>query len=297
MAKGISLHIGLNRIDPAHYAGWSGPLIACEADAQDMQLIARSQGFSSSTLLTAGATRKAVLDGIAGAADSLANGDTFLLTMAAHGSQVPDLNGDEADIHDETWCLYDGQLIDDELSLALADFARGVRVLVVSDTCHSGTVVRTASMRAVYGDLLSVQAAAASRAMGERSDGLALMPAEPLPRVIPADLMSRTYLANKAFYDELQSRDGVRGARNRVAASVILLSACQDNQTAMDGSFNGAFTGHLKRVWNGSSYAHNYDRFIADIRRSLDDPMQSPGIFRIGEPNPDFDAQTPFRIE
>ena len=32
-ATGLSLHVGLNAVDPAHYAGWSGPLNACEADA------------------------------------------------------------------------------------------------------------------------------------------------------------------------------------------------------------------------------------------------------------------------
>ena len=30
-----SLHIGLNAVNPAHYAGWSGPLKACEFDAAD----------------------------------------------------------------------------------------------------------------------------------------------------------------------------------------------------------------------------------------------------------------------
>jgi len=36
MAKGIALHIGLNSVDPHKYEGWSGPLSACEADANDM---------------------------------------------------------------------------------------------------------------------------------------------------------------------------------------------------------------------------------------------------------------------
>ena len=36
--KGVSLHVGLNKVDPQHYAGWSGPLNACEADAEDNPL-------------------------------------------------------------------------------------------------------------------------------------------------------------------------------------------------------------------------------------------------------------------
>ena len=37
---------------------------------------------------------------------------------------------------------YDGQLIDDELYLELSRFGAGVRILVLSDSCHSGTVAR-----------------------------------------------------------------------------------------------------------------------------------------------------------
>ena len=52
MARGISLHIGLNRVDPAHYQGWDGALTACEFDANDMRAIAVSQGFEPRSLLT-----------------------------------------------------------------------------------------------------------------------------------------------------------------------------------------------------------------------------------------------------
>ena len=60
---------------------------------------------------------------------------------------MPDVWGDEADKQDETWCLYDGQLIDDELYFELSKFAPGVRILVLSDSCHSGTVVRAGRPR------------------------------------------------------------------------------------------------------------------------------------------------------
>ena len=35
MAKGISLNIGLNSVDPNHYGGWDGQLAGCENDAND----------------------------------------------------------------------------------------------------------------------------------------------------------------------------------------------------------------------------------------------------------------------
>jgi metacaspase-1 len=64
MAKGVSLHLGLNSVDPHKYEGWSGPLNACEADANDMADLAQNQGYASTKLLTKKATRGAVLKGI-----------------------------------------------------------------------------------------------------------------------------------------------------------------------------------------------------------------------------------------
>ena len=78
-----------------------------------------------------------MLAAIRSAAKSLRAGDLFFLTFSGHGGQVPDVTGDEADKQDETWCLYDGQLIDDELYFELSRFAAGVRILVLSDSCHS----------------------------------------------------------------------------------------------------------------------------------------------------------------
>ena len=54
--SGRSLHIGLNRVDPAHYNGWNGALNACEFDANDMETLAKSRGFETSKLLTQEAT-------------------------------------------------------------------------------------------------------------------------------------------------------------------------------------------------------------------------------------------------
>jgi hypothetical protein len=61
---------------------------------------------------------------------------------SGHGNQVPDLDGEEPDKLDETWCLYDGQMIDDELYRMYGALAEGVRVLILSDSCHSGTVAK-----------------------------------------------------------------------------------------------------------------------------------------------------------
>ena len=140
--QGISLHVGLNAVRARSYGGWDGPLAACEFDANDMAAIAAAQGMKSTVLLTKQATRAKVLATMRAAAKALKPGGFFFLTYSGHGGQVPDANGDERDRKDETWCLYDGQLVDDELYFELSRFSAGVRVLVLSDSCHSGTVTR-----------------------------------------------------------------------------------------------------------------------------------------------------------
>src|SRR6185295_2951028 len=73
-AKGISLHIGLNRVDPAHYQGWAGELLGCENDANDLAAIAQKSGFTASVLLTEAGTTAAVQRGIGAAASRLEAG-------------------------------------------------------------------------------------------------------------------------------------------------------------------------------------------------------------------------------
>ena len=70
--RGIALHLGLNAVSAAAYAGWDGPLAACEFDANDMAAIARRQGMKATVLLTKKATRNAMLAAIRSAASTRA---------------------------------------------------------------------------------------------------------------------------------------------------------------------------------------------------------------------------------
>jgi hypothetical protein len=289
-AKGLAVHIGLNAVDPAHYAGWDGPLNACEADANDMAAIAKKSGMKSTVLLTKKGTRAKALAGIRAAAKQLKRGDLFLLTYSGHGGQVPDVTGEEDDKQDETWCLYDGELIDDELYAELARFAAGVRVLVLSDSCHSGTVTR---------------ARPTPPPPGTRS------------KMMPPDIADRTYQQNKAFYDKLQKAVAKAAGSGklpdpdtmlaqaatdpRVARivknfkpSVILISGCQDNQTSLDGAHNGAFTEQLLKVWNSGAYKGDYVTFHAQITSGLPS-SQTPNLFPLGAVAK-FLKQQPFTV-
>jgi hypothetical protein len=269
MAKGISLHIGLNRVDPAHYEGWDGTLNACEADARDMQALAKSSKFKPMPLLlTAQATAKAVSAAIKKAAKTLVKGDIFFMTYSGHGGQVRDTNGDEDDDRmDETWVLFDRQLVDDELYALWGGFKAGVRIVVFSDSCHSGSVVRLAPPMISGG---------------------------PRERLMPRQVGEKVEAAHQALYRGIQAaHPGAEKAT--VKASILLISGCMDNQTSLDGEHNGAFTEMLLKVWNGGKFRGSYRRFRDTIVSRMP-ASQSPNYFFVGAPDRAFEAQRPFKI-
>jgi hypothetical protein len=279
MALGISLHVGLNRVDPAHYQGWDGELTACEFDANDMRAIAEGQGFEARSLLTKEATSDAVLAAIERAAGELDQGDLFLCTYSGHGGQVPDRNGeDEEDRSDETWVAYDRQIVDDELYALWSRFAPGVRIFVLSDSCHSGTVVRDIEAK-VPGPVSTRQKAAAE---------------SPRYRALPRDVMIATYRANARLYDAIQER--LPGAeRADPAATVLLISGCRDDQLSLDGFSNGLFTENLRAIWADGAWEGGHAEFREAIRARMP-AKQQPNYLRVGAANPEFEQQKPFTV-
>lgn len=275
MTKGISLHIGLNLVDPAHYDGWSGPLNACEYDAHAMATICSKQGFEPRKLITKDATRDAVLGQLDALAAALDGGDTLVISYSGHGGQLPDENKDEDDGLDETWCLFDGQLVDDELYRAWAKFEAGVRIVVFSDSCHSGTVVKNLLL---------------SRGLSEQAIAGAA-PAAPVYRAMPSEMIARTYYENQAFYDDLLTKP----APPTPTCSLILTSGCQDNQLSMDGPFNGAFTGALLQTWAKGSFKGSYNALAKAVRAKLP-PSQSPNYMTLGAKNDTFEHGQAFSI-
>jgi metacaspase-1 len=283
MAKGISVNIGLNSVDPAHYSGWDGRLRACEQDARDMQAIAAAKGFDTKLILTKDATAEAVSDAIRGAGEHLQTGDIFFLTYSGHGGQVPDTNSDEpadeeAGPMDETWVLYDRQLVDDELYSFWGALQPGVRVFVLSDSCHSGSVTRDVFDAAVP-KLVE---------KGMIDDD------SPRTKDLPPDVQDATLRNNEQLYEQIQ-RSNPDEDDVDVKATVLLISGCQDSQLSLDGSRNGLFTQQLLNVWDNGRFRGSYRRFWRAIGKKMP-PTQTPNFYPVGAANPKFDRQTPLTI-
>jgi metacaspase-1 len=302
MAKGYSLHIGLNRVNPAAYHGWNGALSGCVNDAIAMGNICRAQGFDSRQLLNEQATASALLGAISDLASRAASGATIVISFSGHGGQLPDSTGTESDGLVETWVCYDRMLVDKELHSYWSDFPAGTHLQVYSDSCHSGTVIRelrledyagfdasfvdprhrdaighylTALRPPVPGTraaLLPASMSAVLALVARTSDAMAVRsrygPGEtPIrrdmarrlePRFIPPALVLALFRENKAFY--------MRTFRpGPILCGVTLISACQDNQLAEDGTANGLFTEKLLQVWAGGAFNGTLRQFHAAI--------------------------------
>jgi metacaspase-1 len=279
----ISLHIGLNKVDPAHYDGWDGALNACEFDANDMETLAQGLGYTTKKLLTTEATAETILAALEAAASELSAGDIFFCSYSGHGGQVPNLNddGDETDHSDETWLAYDRQIVDDELYDRWRMFAAGVRIVLLSDSCHSGSVNRAMEDEEPVPDPVETRQKAAEQS--------------PRYRAMPLDVMSATYRSHEQQYKEIQtSATGSGGAEP--AATVLLISGCQDDQLSLDGIANGLFTENLRAVWDDGAWSGGgYPEF----RQAIVDRMpadQTPQFTPVGADNQQFVQQKPFTV-
>jgi subtilisin family serine protease len=270
--KGTSLHIGLNAVDPTHYSNWNGELNACENDAAFYKTIAEKSGFEKiRTLLTEDATSKNLFQFFDNAAKELNEGDILFVSYSGHGGSIPDLNRDEKDGMDETWCLYDRQVLDDELYENYAKFKKGVRILVVSDSCYSGSVTRASPTRSEVGP--------EDKQNYIRS------------RQAPAAVLLKTYTTNKAEYDGIGTRSAGEGTE--IDAYVLLLAACQDDEEALEVWDHGLFTAKVIKVLEGK--VNSYNNLFELIKKDFT-IRQKPNLFRYGNAKYDFMTQSPFSI-
>ncbi len=158
-----------------------------------------------------------------------------------------------------------------------------MRLLVLSDSCHSGTVTRA------IGD---GQARFVPEALKTREKAAAQ---SPKLRAMPLDVMAKTYREHKELYDGIQ-QDMPDSEHTDPAATVLLLSGCKDEQTSLDGMSNGLFTETLRKTWDDGAWdGGGYAAFCAAIVAQMPDD-QTPQYSRVGAPNDAFEQQSPFTV-
>ena len=145
-------------IDKYPKLGERNQLFGAVNDAKDIAKAMKEAGASDVRLLTDGEATKAAIESTW--RDLVATsqpGDTLVFSYAGHGSQEPEPPGrnGEADGLNENFLLGGfaptapdnlERIVDDEMFewLKLAD-DKGVRVVFIADSCHSGTMYRSAA--------------------------------------------------------------------------------------------------------------------------------------------------------
>lgn len=265
MARGIAIHIGVNHPASNHECALSHS----EESAWRMAGLAYQAGYGAiHSLRGAAATRHAVIRLLSDAARALEPGHTLLVTYSGHGSRVPDADGDERDGWDETWCLHDADLMDDELVEIWRLAAPGTRVLLVSESCFGGGMGR-------YGDDVDTLPPVRDRPV-YRS-------AEPVMRGVKPYAQPQSSCISRAPSHD----DGIR-------ASVLVMTAAAEGQKARDG----LYTRHLLTLWDGGAFRDSFCalhwRLSERVRH--DNPAQEPQILMFGTPDPDFPLEKAFHL-
>ena len=133
------------------------PLKGAVNDARDIAQTLTAAGVSDlTTLYDADASRQAILDAWQNLVARSSLGDVLVLSYAGHGAQEEEwVKGSEADGFDEVFLLAgfnvtapgNGERLRDDDIAAMLRAAGDRSVLVLADSCHSGTMTRSVDPR------------------------------------------------------------------------------------------------------------------------------------------------------
>ncbi len=254
-----ALCIGIN-----DYPGSGSDLNGCVNDANDWAAELKARGFAVTMLLNGKATTAGITAGIKATIAKAVSGDLVTITYSGHGSFVPDTDGDESDGNDECLVPHDyrkGLLTDDTLFTLYSARAHGVKLLVISDSCHSGTVAKFAP--------ITTPPTVPGKGAPQRR--VRFMP--------PATFLKGRPLAR------LGSMHNFRRSSAPGRYAGLLISGCQDTEYSYDAWFNGrpngAFTfvalRELRKLKKGATYRQWFDAMRAAL--PTQQYPQSPNLY------------------
>jgi len=242
-----ALCVGINNFK--NYPGSS--LNGCINDAYDMEgILVQYMGFEERDvvkLVDKEATKSNIMKNLQEMVGGAMSGeyDRLIFSMSSHGTQMPDVSGDEPDDFDEAFCPYDLDvrgdewdpdriILDDELHDLFTQLPEDVSLEVYLDTCHSGTGLR------------------AMEPLHDRE-----------PRYIPPPS------------GEVFQKVGSREFRHPpLLGNHILWAACRSDQTSADAfiseEWHGAFTYYFCREIKISENKLSRDEVLKNVARELD---------------------------
>jgi hypothetical protein len=248
------------------YPGTGSDLSGCVNDANDWLGVLKSRGFQTRIVLDKQATRKNIMDTMVATIQLAKSGDSIVFTYSGHGTFIPDADGDEADGTDECLVPHDisskGPITDDELFEIFSGKARGVKLVFLSDSCHSGTVARFAPITT-------------PPTMNIRG---------PVPQRIVRFLPPSVFLS-KSKVSKLGISRALRRSSPPGRYGGLLMSGCLDAEYSYDAWFNGrpngAFTFVALRALKSLKANATYRDWYNAIRKTLPSQQypQTPNLF------------------
>src|SRR5215204_4801625 len=183
--------IGIN-----NYPGIFNDLKGCVNDAKDWSALLQDMGFETSIMLDSQATQQNVKAALQELISATNAGDVAVFTYSGHGTQVSDPSGDESDRYDEAICLYDGNVIDDELRVILEGLHPQATLVVISDSCFSGSVTRIAPEPATPRFIRPIVSTA-----GKTTRRAFLLPEAGMPEILISGCTDSEYSYDAEFND------------------------------------------------------------------------------------------------
>jgi hypothetical protein len=244
-----ALCVGIN-----NYPGTQQDLNGCVNDARAWaDLLVAHYDFPRSDvelLLDDQATKANILAGIKNLLAGAQAGDVLVFTNSSHGTYVVDADSDEPDRYDEALVPYDFRqnlILDDELRGLFADLPAGVRLTVISDSCHSGSVTRLVAP--------------------------AMMP-PPRPRLLrprefgmpdlPDDRLARLRSSHRKGYPQKRMKE-------------ILLSGCKSTEYSYDAQIGGAYHGAMTYYAVEAIQEAGYRITYAELARRVNEKLTAEG--------------------
>jgi hypothetical protein len=207
--------------------GEDNDLKGCVNDATDWgRLLKDHFDFTDvKTLTDKDATKSNIIAGIKNLFAGAKSGDVLVFTNASHGTYRADEEGEDVGDEigfDEALCPYDTDsnlLLDDELRKLFKEIIPdGVRLTVISDSCHSGSVTRVV----------------VEKSRRERRN-----------RQLPPDVWGGRVLTDGQMR-EVRAKKKQEGEKYPESGmKEILLSGCKSSQTSADAYINGDYHGAM----------------------------------------------------
>uniref|UniRef100_A0A7S4RGN1 Peptidase C14 caspase domain-containing protein n=1 Tax=Alexandrium monilatum TaxID=311494 RepID=A0A7S4RGN1_9DINO len=133
------------------YKQTSNPL-TCSIDGRNIEKLVRNCGIPDqnvTAMYDEQCTKENVSNVVEQVGGQCSPGDYFIFYYSGHGTNLQDISGDETDGEDEAFCFvtpdgqinYDSCMADDDFSTLITGAVdAGVKTIILTDCCHSGTI-------------------------------------------------------------------------------------------------------------------------------------------------------------